>query len=361
MDLRTSLVLVTGATTPAGRRLIEALLHGLPGQPDLAPAPALRVRCLALPGEDHAALRALSDRVQILVGDLRQPANAARLCHGAKGAVLFHLAIARERPLVRQLRQINVDATAGLLEAAAKAGVRRAVVLSDAAVCAGATNGQPLDEAAPVQPASAFGRIMQAREAAVRAAKDLETVLLRCAPVIGGSVDGLRPLWFNLALAGQLPLQPAAGAKLSLASPDVVAGACLRAAAVRQAAGELYWIADEPPHDLAALCQAVRQLAEKELPAALASGLPGRGSVPLKALAARLLPLLGFSCAAGEAALTAARPLVVSAAKAASQLGLRSTARCEDELRALLLTVPPVIPERPKAEEPPQESAAGES
>jgi nucleoside-diphosphate-sugar epimerase len=349
MDLKTPLVLVTGATTPMGRRLVTALVQGLPGHADLAPQTGLRVRCLALPGEDFATLRAISDRVQILVGDLRQPANAARLCHGAKGAVLFHLAIARDRPWVRQLRQINVTATTSLLAAAAQAGVRRAVVLSDAAVCAGAPATQLLDETTPAQPVTAFGRVMQQREAAVRAAKEIETVLLRCAPLIAATVDGEQPLWFKLALAGQLPVHPSADARLSLASPHLVAKACLRATLLRQAAGQLYWIADDPPCELAALCQTVRQLAEKEMPAALASGLPGRQAVPWKALAARLLGALGIASARGEAAQVVARPLTVSTAPGKSQLGLLVGGPLEEALRELLLAAPPVTAVVPPA------------
>jgi nucleoside-diphosphate-sugar epimerase len=341
MELRTPLVLVTGATSAAGRRLVEGLIHGLPGQADLKPIPGLRVRCLALPGEDFAALRKISDRVQILVGDLRPPANAARLCHEAKDAVLFHLALARDRSFVRQLRQINVEATTGLLAAAAKAGVRRAVVLSDAAVCAGASTEKPLDEIAPAQPLTAWGRILQQRETAVSATKELETVILRCAPLIAAAVNGRRPLWFSLALAGQLPIHPPSEARLSLASPAVVAQACLRTAILRQAAGQVYWIAEESPCELAALCQTVRQLAEKESPALLAGGQPRQWAVPLKSRAAQLFGALGLGCASGDEALVVVRPLVVSVAKAMGQLGLRSPGCLEEALREVLLAGPP--------------------
>ena len=56
----------------------------------------------------------------------------------------------------------------------------------------------------------------------------------------------------------------------------------------------------------------------------------------------------------------AAEPMLISPAKAASQLGLRSTSRLEEELRTLLLTVPPVVPVVTKAEpeaeaQPPKE------
>lgn len=348
MDLKSPLVLVTGATSPAGRKLVEALASGLPGQPELSPTAGLRIRCLALPGEDFAALRAISDRVQILVGDLRQPANAARLCHGAKGAILFHLALARERPLAGELRAINVNATTSLLELAAQAGVRRAVVLSDAAVCAGAPAGKALDEAVPAAPLTAFGRGLQAREAAVRAAKGLETVLLRAAPLIAPVAEGLRPIWFETALADAWPAAAQAAGPLSLATVATVAQACLRAAISKSAVGEVYWVADEPPQELAPLVRTLRQLAAAE-PPAMPAGSRGRGSMGLKVWTGRLLGALGLGSASGDEAVIVARPLTVTTAKARKQIGLQPTGDLTAALRELLQVAPPPVPVPPAA------------
>ena len=50
MDLRTELVLVTGATGWLGSRLVEVLGHGLANCEPLAEHDAkLRIRCLVLP------------------------------------------------------------------------------------------------------------------------------------------------------------------------------------------------------------------------------------------------------------------------------------------------------------------------
>jgi nucleoside-diphosphate-sugar epimerase len=349
MDLKTSLVLVTGATSPAGRAVVEALVRGLPGLP---PADGLRIRCLALPGEDFAALRAISERVQILVGDLRQPANAARLCHGARGAVLFHLALARDRGFARELHQINATATTALLEAAAKAGVRRAVVLSDAAVCAGDASGKPLDESAAEQPLTAFGRSVAQREAAVRGAKEIETVRVRCAPLIAPVGERQRPNWFELAIAGRLPVNAPASGPLSLTSPATLAQACLRAAASKSAAGELYWIADEPPLDWTALGLALRT---GSAPAA-AAGSGGAGALKLKAFAGAVLGKLGLGCASGDEALVVTRPLSVSTLKAARQLGLTGNGPPDAALRTLATWLP--APEPAVAERAPDVPAA---
>src|ERR1044072_8855446 len=93
MNLQTRLVLATGASGWLGSRLVETLVRGLPDHDALKqPRADLRLRCLALPGQDTSELRKISNRIEIIRGDVRNAADCARFCEGAKGAVLFHTA-----------------------------------------------------------------------------------------------------------------------------------------------------------------------------------------------------------------------------------------------------------------------------
>src|SRR5262245_59037922 len=94
MDLGSNLALVTGGAGWLGSRLVAALVQGLPECKGWIPTlhPSLRLRSLALPGEDASLIEALGDRVEIVRGDLARPEDCARLCEGASGAVLFHIA-----------------------------------------------------------------------------------------------------------------------------------------------------------------------------------------------------------------------------------------------------------------------------
>src|ERR1041385_7765276 len=93
MNLQTSLVLVTGATGWLGSRLVESLVRGLPEHDALKqPRADLRMRCLALTGQDTSELRKVSDCIEIVSGDVRNAADCTRFCENAKGAVLFHAA-----------------------------------------------------------------------------------------------------------------------------------------------------------------------------------------------------------------------------------------------------------------------------
>src|SRR5262245_36445501 len=133
MDFATRQVLVTGAGGWLGRRLVETLAGQVPES--LPPPADLAIRCLVLSESDAADLRRLSHRVEVVIGDLRSRADCERLCAGARGAVLFHAAGIIHPRRVREFYEVNVDGTDRLLQAAAEAGVRRAVIVSSNSPC----------------------------------------------------------------------------------------------------------------------------------------------------------------------------------------------------------------------------------
>ena len=84
MKLNTNLVLVTGAAGWLGSRLVESLVRGLPEHDELKfPAADLRIRVLLLPGQGAAALKKISDRIEVVIGDVRSAADCARFCADA--------------------------------------------------------------------------------------------------------------------------------------------------------------------------------------------------------------------------------------------------------------------------------------
>ena len=88
MNLQTNLVLVTGATGWLGSVLVESLVRGLPEHHLLKqPRADLRIRCLALHGQDTAALRK-SLTHEVVAGDVPNSADCAHFC-GREGACFF--------------------------------------------------------------------------------------------------------------------------------------------------------------------------------------------------------------------------------------------------------------------------------
>src|SRR5438552_7638410 len=169
MGIDSDRILVTGALGWLGSRLVESLVHGLPDHEKLKePNRNLRIRCLVLPGQDSLHLRQLSDRVEIIPGDLRQPADCDRFCQDAVGAVLFHTAGIIHPQRVAEFYAVNLEGTKNLLLAASRARVRRVVVVSSNSPCG--CNPHPdhlFDELSPDQPYMNYGRSKMLMEQAV--------------------------------------------------------------------------------------------------------------------------------------------------------------------------------------------------
>lgn len=135
MTASAPLAIVTGAPGWLGTRLVETLVTGMSEVPGLEqPLGERRVRCLCLPGSDTKSLAKLSDRVQIVEGDLTDPASVKKLFEDAKGATVFHSAgIIHPTAGVKQFTAVNVEGTRRMVEEAEAAGARRLVHVSVAA------------------------------------------------------------------------------------------------------------------------------------------------------------------------------------------------------------------------------------
>src|SRR5438445_624017 len=211
MNSQPSLVLVTGPLGWLGSRLVQSLVHGLPDHEKLKePNPNLRIRCLLLPGQDSSELRALSDRVEIISGDLRQPADCDRFCDGAEDAVLFHTAGIIHPKRVAEFYSVNLEGTKNLLAAAKRASVRRMVVVSSNSPCG--CNPHPdhlFDELSPYRPYMSYGRSKMQMELAIKERQKqgrIETVILRPPWFYGPNQLPRQTLFFQMIREGKAPI-----------------------------------------------------------------------------------------------------------------------------------------------------------
>ncbi len=134
-------------------------------------------------------LTGIEDRIEVVRGDLRDPAAVERAVAGA--AVILHQAALNSNP--RSIKEpgptnaVNVGGTLTLLEAARRAGVRRVVYASSSSVF-GDTPGLPKTEEMPVSPKAPYGVSKLAAEFYCRVFTEvygLETVSLRYFNVFG--------------------------------------------------------------------------------------------------------------------------------------------------------------------------------
>jgi nucleoside-diphosphate-sugar epimerase len=145
----------------------------------------------------------LEGDVDELLGDVRDPAAAARLCEGAD--VVVHAAAALPIQASRQvIRSVNVEGTAVTLAAALEAGVLRTVLISSTAVY-GVPKQHPIAEDAPLVGVGHYGesKIDAERVAGDAGRRGLDIVILRPKTFIGRERLGVFEILFDWIREGR--------------------------------------------------------------------------------------------------------------------------------------------------------------
>lgn len=269
MNFETPLVLVTGAAGWLGYSLVKALVEGLADWPHLShPQADLTIRCLLLPGTDEAPLKALSDRVEIIYGDLRHLEDCDRFCQGADEAILFHTAGIIHPKRTADFYQINVEGAKNLLTAASRAQIRRAVIMSSNSPCG--CNPHPdhrFDETSAYHPYMGYGRSKMQMEKAVKAffkSGAIETVTIRAPWFYGPYQPPRQTLFFEMIRDGKCPIVGDGNNLRSMAYIGNLCQGLILAATTPGANGQTYWIADERPYSMNEVIDTVERLLETE-------------------------------------------------------------------------------------------------
>lgn len=341
MNIQTNQVIVTGALGWLGVSLVQALTKGLPDHVDLKkPQADLRVRCLILPGQDAAPLKKISDRIEMVTGDIRNPADCARLCEGAKGSVLFHAAGIIHPRNVAEFYQINLDGTTHLLDAAIRAGVRRVVIVSSNSPCG--CNPHPdhlFDELSPYRPYMHYGRSKMRMELAVKQRQEqIETVIIRPPWFYGPNQPPRQTLFFQMIRDGKAPIVGNGRNLRSMSYIDNLCQGLLLAATVERANGQTYWIADQRPYSMNEIVDTVERLLENEFGQKCAHKrlrLPGLASEAAFAMDAAL-QTFGIYHQKIHVLSEMNKTIACSVAKAERELGYRPVVELEEGMRRSL-------------------------
>jgi dihydroflavonol-4-reductase len=228
-------ILVTGATGFLGRSLAPVL--AATGQP---------VRALARPDRQHGFLQALV--IEVVPGDLTDRQSILNAMRGCE-MVVHAGGLFRLWGEARQFERNNVEATAYVLEAALRCGVRRLIHISSVAVVGRPEPGRLIDETHPVQPVDDYQRSKLDAETVVRMyhlTTGIPAIILRPGAYYGPwGRYGWNRLFFEDPLRG-LRLQVQGGRRITFPAytPDVAAAVV---AALRQGRpGQVYNICGEP-------------------------------------------------------------------------------------------------------------------
>jgi len=258
-------ILITGALGWLGKRLTRLLAEGT-YESLFGDRPALR--CLVLPGQDGRKLGAMGPQVEVVTGDLRNPADCARLVENSAGAAVIHTAGIIHPQRVSEFFEVNVEGAKNLLAAAKKARIRRAVMVSSNSPLG--CNPHPdhlFDESSPYHPYMNYGRSKMLMEQAVIAASkagDIETVIVRPPWFYGPDQPPRQTLFFKMVKNGKAPLVGGGGNLRSMGYVDNLSQGLTLAATHPAAVGQIYWIADRRPYAMTEIIDTIERLLEEE-------------------------------------------------------------------------------------------------
>ncbi|MCU0785967.1 MAG: NAD(P)-dependent oxidoreductase [Verrucomicrobia bacterium] len=341
MNFNSNLVLVTGAAGWLGSRLVESLVRGLPDHDALRePRPDLRIRVLLLPGQDATALRKLSDRVEIVTGNMRNVEDCVRFTAGSKGVTLFHTAGIIHPRRVSEFYAVNRDGTVNLLDAAIRAGVKRAVVVSSNSPCG--CNPHPdhlFDELSPYHPYMNYGRSKMEMELAVKQRADrIETVIIRAPWFYGPNQPPRQTLFFKMIRDGKAPIVGSGATLRSMAYVDNLCQGLILAAITGHAKGQIYWIADRKPYSMNEIINTIERLLETEFSQKCAHKrmrLPGIAS-EVAWLADKTLQTLGLYHQKIHVLSEMNKTIACSVTRAEMELGYQPAVALEEGMRRSL-------------------------
>lgn len=271
--------LVTGSPGWLGSRLVAELLRR-----------DVEVRCVVHPAADTAGLEAMGADVRR--ADLRDRASLQGAAAGID--TVFHVAGLIHPPMfgLRQLREVNTEGTAALLDEAVRAGARRFVhVSSNSAVGCNRDRAVPMNEYTVERPYLAYGRSKLAAEQLVNEAfvrERVETTIIRPCWFYGPGQPERQTRLMKMIIAGKAPMFGDGLNLRSMTEVDSLCDALIRAGSEPMAAGETYWIADERPYTTLHVYRTLAELLGVELRTStfprVASDLSAMGDTVLQAL-----------------------------------------------------------------------------
>ena len=252
-------LVLTGAAGWFGRALLDRLRRE-PGLPGEGPVRVVVAAPLQVPD-----VLAVHPGVEVFVGDVADGAFVDRVLADAAGAVLVHAAGVIHPARVADFERVNAYGTRVVVGAAERAGIRRLVHISSNSPFG--ANPRPDDvfrHEEPYQPYLGYGASKMAAEAAVRAARGVETVIVRPPWFYGPFQPERQTTFFTMIRTGRFPIVGPGTQRRSMVHVENLVDGVLRAMRVPEAAGRAFWIADAEPYPLGVIVDTVRQALGEE-------------------------------------------------------------------------------------------------
>jgi nucleoside-diphosphate-sugar epimerase len=285
-------VVVTGAAGWLGQNLVRALAS----QPVRH-----RIRCLVSRRSDASLLEVIDPRIEVVVGDVRDPTVVDELFDGVGPASVLHAAaVIHPTRSVRELFDVNVGGTQLVLDRARRVGAARFVhVSSNSPFGANRSSDDRFDEDSQFAPYMAYGRSKLEAEQLVQRSYDrgdLATVILRPPWFYGPFQPDRQTKFLSAVRRGRFPLVGPGTQRRSMVYTGNLVQGVLLAEVVEAAPGHAYWIADAEPYTLRDVIQTVQRALEAE-----GLSVSGRRPLPVPRIAGVVAEKLdGIAQAAGR-------------------------------------------------------------
>jgi nucleoside-diphosphate-sugar epimerase len=249
---------VTGAAGWLGRNLVPALA-----------GTRARIRCLVQSDDEAPLLELIDPGVEVIVGDVRDPAALDKLFDDLSAPTVFHAAaVIHPAGRTREFFDVNVGGTELALDRARRAGAGRFLHVSSNSPFG--ANPKPWDrftEDSPYNPYMGYGHSKMEAETLVNQSHergDVSTVILR-APWFYGPEQPARQTQFLSGLRrGRFPMVGDGTQQRSMVYTGNLVHGLMCAETAAAAPGNAYWIADAQPYELRAIFETVRDALEAE-------------------------------------------------------------------------------------------------
>lgn len=267
-------IALTGATGWLGRGVAHSLVRDATG----LGLTADRIRALVPNEQDAGELEALG--VEVLRGDIREPAACTALMAGGAGGLALHMAgIIHPPGRTWYFDAVNHRGVRNLAIAAREAGIDRLVaVSSNSPFGANPQRNHLFTEDSAYNPYMGYGKSKWRMETMLRnmiaSGRGPEIVIIRAPWFYGPYQPPRQTLFFKLISQGKFPLFGDGGNLRSMAYIDNLAQGILRAAYVPCAAGQVYWIADRRPYAMREIIETVGTVLREDFKRAVPQRIP---------------------------------------------------------------------------------------
>ncbi len=248
--------LITGAAGWLGRALVHhfATTAGMHRRPGL-------VRAFVLDDAEAAAVRAVSDSVEVVIGSVASSADVARAFDGLPADTdVIHTAGVIHPAKTADFFTVNTDGATNVANRALESGIRRLVhVSSNSPFGTNPSANDTFRANEPYNPYLGYGESKMRGELAVFAAigKGLDAVIVRPPWFYGPLQPPRQTTFFRLVRRGKFPKFGDGSQRRSMVYVDNLVHGIVRAELTPEAAGKGYWIADAQPYTVNEIIETV--------------------------------------------------------------------------------------------------------